>query len=364
MAATLGWVVAAAAVGALGAVWYLGKQQVPVSPAPKAAAIAAPAAAPVPPPAAARPDAGLTTEQVVHDALPAVVTVETNEGRGSAFFVAPGRLLTNAHVVGHEAGVRLKGQDGLDLDATVDRVDSEYDLAVLSVRQPKPGQATLVLGSLDQTRQGEQVIAIGSPLGLLQNTVTKGILSGYREIGSTLYVQTDVALNPGNSGGPLLDSRGVVVGINSAVIRGAEGLSFAIAIDHAKALLNSGSGALAHLPAGFTAGVQNLTPSGLPTESDRKREEGVKLYEARLAQLSKYADSLDGAWSRFMAEGWDGKVSGTFDRNWYALWTPGALQGAVVSGYEQAYASLRAAADQWKSKLEAAEEDARQAGVF
>jgi len=359
--ATLGWVIAAGAVGALGAVWYLGRQKPQAQPAP-APAVAAPA--PIVAAPAAPADPGLTTEQIVRDALPAVVTVETDEGRGSAFFIAPDRLLTNAHVVGRNAWVRLKGQDGQDLDASVDRTDTDYDVAVLKVRQPKAGQATLALGSLEQTRAGEQVIAIGSPLGMLQNTVTKGILSGYRQLGPTLLVQTDAALNPGNSGGPLLDARGIVIGINSAVIRGAQGLNFAIAIDHAKALLDRGSAALAHLPAGFVGQVQNLTPNGLPTESDQQRDGGEKLYEARLVQLARYADSLDSAWARFMANGWDGKVMGSFDRGWYALWTPGALQGGPVLGYEQNYASLRSAADQLKARLESTEEDARQAGVY
>ncbi|HXC16149.1 MAG TPA: trypsin-like peptidase domain-containing protein [Holophagaceae bacterium] len=359
--ATLGWVIAAGAVGALGAVWYLGRQKPPAQPAPPVTVATPARVLPVP---VAPADTGLTTEQIVRDALPAVVTVETDEGRGSAFFIAPDRLLTNAHVVGRNAWVRLKGQDGLDIDASVDRTDTDYDVAVLKVRQPKAGQAMLVLGSLEQTRAGEQVIAIGSPLGLLQNTVTKGILSGYRQMGPTLLVQTDAALNPGNSGGPLLDARGIVIGINSAVIRGAQGLNFAIAIDHAKALLDHGSAALAHLPAGFVGQVQNLTPNGLPTESDQQREGGEKLYEARLIQLARYADALDTSWARFMANGWDGKVMGSFDRGWYALWTPGALQGRPVLAYEQNYANLRSAADQLKARLESTEEDARQAGVY
>ena len=363
--AALGWVVAAGALGALGAGLYLGKQKTQVPPEPKAAAVAAPSAPiPVPPPLPTHADADPSTEQIVQNALPAVVTVETDEGRGSAFFIAPDRLLTNAHVVGHHAGVRLKGEDGVETDATVERADADYDIAILVIRQPKADQAKLDLGSLDQTRTGEQVIAIGSPLGMLQNTVTKGILSGYREMGSTIYVQTDAALNPGNSGGPLLDSHGVVIGINSAIIRGAQGLNFAIAIDHAKALLEHGSAALAHLPAGFTAGVQNLTPNGLPSESDQKREEGQKLYETRLAELSKYADSLDTAWARFMSEGWDGRVVGTFDRGWYSLFTLGALEGAPISGYDATFNRLLAAADQWKARLESTEEDARQAGVL
>ncbi|MBS1768001.1 MAG: trypsin-like peptidase domain-containing protein [Acidobacteria bacterium] len=296
--------------------------------------------------------------------MPAVVTVETDEGRGSAFFIAPDRLLTNAHVVGRNAWVRLKLGNGQDLDATVDKTDGDFDVAVLRVRPAKADQPVLRLGSMEDARAGEQVVAIGSPLGLLQNTVTKGILSGFRKMGSTLLLQTDAALNPGNSGGPLLDDHGVVIGINSAVIRGAQGLNFAIAIDHAKALLDHGSAALAAMPPGFSGTVQNLTPDGAPTESDRQREAGAKLYEARLAQLSRFADSLDRAWAQFMASGWDGKVSGNFDRGWYAMWNPGAMQGQPVLGYEQDYANLRSAADKLKAKLESTEEDARQAGVY
>lgn len=360
--ALVGWVIAAAAVGALGAVWYLGRQKRELVPPPVAVA---PAAAPMAPPTPVLSTAtAFSTEEIVQKALPAVVTVETSEGRGSAFFVAPGRLLTNAHVVGSNAWVKVKGQDNLTLDATVERSDTDYDVAILTVRQPNPKQTFLTLGSMEQTRTGEQVIVIGSPLGLLQNSVTQGILSGYRQMGPMLLLQTDAPLNPGNSGGPLLDHQGRVIGINSAMIRGAQGLSFAIAIDHGKALLDKGSAVLAHTPAGFTGVVQNLTPGGLPTESDKERAGGTQLYEARLAQLSRYADSLDAAWTRFVAYDWDGKVVGSFDRGFYALWTPGALQGSVLQGYEQNFATLRAAADELKGKLESAEEDARKAGVY
>lgn len=283
---------------------------------------------------------------------------------GSAFFIAPDRLLTNAHVVGRNAWVRLKGQDGKDRDATVERTDSDFDVAVLRVSSPKPDQPVLRLASLSDARVGEQVVAIGSPLGVLQNTVTRGVLSGFRKMGSTLLIQTDAALNPGNSGGPLLDDRGAVIGINSAVIRGTQGLNFAIAIDHGRSLLDHGSAALKAMPAGFVGTVQNLTPDGTPTESDQQRDAGLKLYEARLAQLSRYADSLDRAWSQFMASGWDGKATGSYDRGWYALLSPGAMQGKPVLGYEQDYANLQTAVTQVKSRLDAAEEDARQAGVY
>lgn len=361
--AVLGWILAAGALGALGAVWYLGRTKA----APAAAAAPAPAAASralPPPPAAPAAAAPLATEDLVRQALPAVVTVETDEGRGSAFFVAPDRLITNAHVVGRNAWVRLKGQDGLELDATVDRTDTDCDLAVLKLRAPRAGQAVLTLGSLEEARAGEPVIAIGSPLGLLQNSVTQGILSGFRRYGSALLIQSDAALNPGNSGGPLLDRQGRVIGVNSAMIRGAQGLSFSIAIDHARALLDTGSAALAHLPAGFNGAVQNLTPDGPATASEQQRDAGVRLYEARLAQCARYADSLDSACARFYAVGWSGTVQGGLSRSWYALITDGAMKGQPNVGYEQDYARLQAAAGQLKATLDSSEEDARQAGVY
>lgn len=362
--AVLGWVVAAGAVGALGAMWYLGKTKTaPVIAAPVPVTTqAAPVAvsAPVVTPAGGAP----SVEDLVHQAMPAVVTVETDEGRGSAFFIAPDRLLTNAHVVGRNAWVRLKGQDGKDLDATVERVDGDYDVAVLRVRQPKPDQAVLRLGSMEGARAGERVIAIGSPLGLLQNTVTQGILSGFRKMGSTLLLQTDASLNPGNSGGPLLDDHGMVIGINSAVIRGAQGLNFAIAIDHGKALLDHGSAALAAMPAGFVGTVQNLTPDGMPTDSDRQRDAGAKLYEARLARIARESDGLEQDWVQFLTDFWDGHVEGTFDRGWYALWVPGAMVGKPWPGNEELYARFQATAARLRTEFQAARDDARQAGVF
>src|SRR6185436_8916591 len=117
-------------------------------------------------------------------------------------------------------------------------VSKASDLAVLQVYNANPAQPTLRLGSASDVRVGQEVIAIGSALGVLSNTVTRGIVSAVRQTGSVTLLQTDAAINPGNSGGPLLDRNGMVIGVNSMGMarQASEGLAFAVGIDHAVAL--------------------------------------------------------------------------------------------------------------------------------
>jgi hypothetical protein len=191
-------------------------------------------------------------------------------------------------------------------------------------------------------------------------------------MGLVTVVQTDAAINPGNSGGPLLDRSGNAIGINTFILNnaapaaggqgGSQGLNFAVAIDHAKALLEGrppAEGALAPQSPGNTL----QTSSGL-SESERQQQLGTRLYEARLALLAQRADALDQAWARLMTAGFQGKVVGSFDRGWYAIWAEGAIQGDAAPGYAGSYAQIRTAAEEVKRLSQAAEEDARQAGVL
>ncbi len=157
-------------------------------------------------------------------------------GQGSGFIVsADGVILTNAHVVDGATSVIVKLSDRREFEATVVGVDRQTDVAVLKI--DAENLPAVKVGNPERLKVGEWVIAIGSPFGL-ENTVTSGIVSakarGLPDSNYVPFIQTDVAVNPGNSGGPLFNMKGEVVGINSQIFSrtgGYMGLSFAIPID-------------------------------------------------------------------------------------------------------------------------------------
>jgi len=157
----------------------------------------------------------------------------SGDSAGSGVIISPdGFVLTNAHVVGDAHSVSLSLTDGRQLRAAVRGRDVATDLALLRVDQG--GLPFATIGDSDDLRVGQLVVAIGNPLGF-QSTVSAGVVSALgrslRAKDGTMIegiIQTDVALNPGNSGGPLVDSRSRVVGINTAIISGAQNLSFSV----------------------------------------------------------------------------------------------------------------------------------------
>ena len=237
-------------------------------------------------------------------------------GSGSGFVFTPdGLILTNSHVAGGAAKLTVTFNDGQSADTDLVGDDPHTDLAVIRISGSK--LPAVVLGSSRHVRVGQLAIAIGNPFGF-ECTVTAGVVSA---LGRSLraqsgrliddVIQTDAALNPGNSGGPLLNSRGEVIGVNTAIIAAAQGICFATAIDTAQVvvtqLLQHGRVRRGYLG---VAGQNAPLPRRVVRHFDLITDSGVRVMSVEPGSPAQHAGVRDGD----VLVQWDGKpVAGIDD---------------------------------------------------
>ncbi|BBC25178.1 serine proteinase [Pseudanabaena sp. ABRG5-3] len=237
--------------------------------------------------------------QFFGDQLQRMPRERVERGTGSGFIInKEGDIITNAHVVSGADKVTVILKDGRQIEGKVIGSDELTDVAVIQVKSDN--LPTVSIGSSASLQTGDWAIAIGNPLGL-DNTVTAGIVSAIgRKSGQigvdkrVSFIQTDAAINPGNSGGPLLNQNGEVIGVNTAIIQGAQGLGFAIPIETAqriaKQLIQNGKVSRAYL------GIQMVTVD--PNVKKRVNQDsdlGIQISEDKGVLITRVVDDSPAA---------------------------------------------------------------------
>ncbi|MBD0269977.1 MAG: trypsin-like peptidase domain-containing protein [Cyanobacteria bacterium Co-bin8] len=211
---------------------------------------------------------------------------QIQRGTGSGFITtADGQIITNAHVIDGADTVQVTLRDGRQLDGRVLGTDPVTDVAVIKI--DGNNLPTVQFSDSDALQPGEWAIAIGNPLGL-DNTVTAGIISATGRSSNQIgvpdkrveFIQTDAAINPGNSGGPLLNVRGEVIGVNTAILSGAQGLGFAIPINTVQRIADqlAANGRVEHAYLGVQ--MVTLTPQ-TKEDLNRNPNNGITVSEDR-----------------------------------------------------------------------------------
>jgi hypothetical protein len=320
-------------------------------------------------PQPAPPPADRPLEDVVALVLPGVVSVQTERGGGSGFFAAPGAVITNYHVVQGSRSVLVKVGGLNSFRADVERVSADTDLALLRVESGAWTPIVLELGSASEVRPGQEVVAVGSALGVLESTVTRGIVSAVRTEGPVTLLQTDAAINPGNSGGPLLNRRGEVIGITTLKLKPAESIGFAVAADHAKLLLAGGGvppSAVSTVPTEFAPGGAPSLPGSQRSDSDLRREEATRRFDnavrALVSTMKNLQMTLDTLESQCVGRR---SAGGSLAQTWSPPWTGPMMSNE--SGRRQCAQWARdvsSRVEDIKRRMAEAEEDARRAAVY
>jgi hypothetical protein len=302
----------------------------------------------------------LSLEDVVNEALPAVVFVKTTEASGTGFFVTNDTVITNAHVVDGATYVTIRSASGEETPAVVAVRANEVDLAELHVAKSRPGQAVLPLSDSSHVRVGEEIVAIGSPMGL-QNTVTRGIVSSLRRLGNVTLVQTDAAINHGNSGGPLVDHTGHVIAVATMKAAGdVQAIGFGVAAEHVRALLDGSvtASSSARRP------VDLLNSGSAGAEVDSEHEEALAGYDRFMAETAKRADQLDRSWGDLVAQCTSGRLpEARGERGWFLIWE-GFDETRIARDCGSYFAEFKSAAQSFERRMTEGIDLARRGGVY
>lgn len=306
---------------------------------------------------------GPSIEDTARRVMQAVASIEADAGRGTGFYTAGGLLLTNAHVVGSQALVKVRQADGLVQNGHVVRTVAALDLAIVRPDKIPPSHLWLPLRSVREVRVGQEVLAIGSALGVLQNTVTRGIVSAVRDAGGVTLIQTDAAVNPGNSGGPLVDRDGFVVGVTTIKMTQTEALGFAVAADHARSLLEGRESSLGG--GSLQERVQAAVTGDTRSAGDRAREEATASFERRVRAVAEAADRLDGYWADYRASCLSGMaVPRGYERGWFVVLDDQSPTGSAPPACRSWTQQLVGNVGTVRQAMAEALETARRAGAF
>ncbi|HSK10511.1 MAG TPA: trypsin-like peptidase domain-containing protein [Vicinamibacterales bacterium] len=305
-------------------------------------------------------------EETARRLMHSVVSIEADAARGTGFFTTGGLLLTNAHVVGSCSLVKVRHADGAVQNGHVVRTVTALDLAVVRPDKLPASHLWLPLRASGEVRVGQEVLAIGSALGVLQNTVTRGIVSALRNAGGVALIQTDAAVNPGNSGGPLVDREGVVLGVMTIKMAGrAEALSFAVAADHARPLLEGRDAGPAVGGASLQERVQTAISGDTRSADERAREEATLSFERRVSDLAEAAERLDAYWADYRASCLSTvAIPRGYPREWFVVLDARSPAGAAPPACRAWTERLVANTGAWRRAMTEAQDAARRAGVF
>jgi S1-C subfamily serine protease len=320
------------------------------------------AAAPEPISRADLPEASAPPlEDMIERAMPAVVMIETPRTRGSGFFVKPDLIVTNAHVISGFQSAAITTREGAKLTGRVAESSDQHDVALIQVPGPGPTNAQLPLGNSASLRLGQGIVALGWAESLAQSTVTRGIVTGLRRDAERNLLQTDAVPNPGDSGGPLLDRGGEVVGVTT--FRGEGGTSgYAITIDDVKPFVARVNQNVMTAP--VDSRVAPAAPPQRESDADARRTAGLQRYTDTLSAVERSASDLDFTWSRYKSACQITTVPPGQSHEWFGLYDSRSPLHQTPPHCADRLAEIERRAREISTTMSSAGETARQADVY